>query len=129
MEFLELVRNVRAMRRLKPDPVPLSVLRKVIDAGVHAASGMNSQPWAFVAVQDPEGKQFLADHYRRAIEDRFGGPVQVRGDSGAARQLKAVRYQIAHFHETSLRGAYCYRRFVSLCGRFHSDGRSAYQYP
>ena len=44
MEFLELVRNVRAMRRLKPDPVPLSVLRKVIDAGVHAASGMNSQP-------------------------------------------------------------------------------------
>ncbi len=100
MEFLELVRNVRAMRRLKPDPVPLSVLRKVIDAGVHAASGMNSQPWAFVAVQDPEDKQFLADHYRRAIEDQFGGPVQVRGDSEAARQLRAVRYQIAHFHET-----------------------------
>ena len=100
MEFFELVHNVRAMRRLKPNPVPLSMLRKVIDAGVHAPSGMNTQPWAFVAVQDPDSKQFLADHYRAAIEDRFGGPVQVRGDSAAARQMKAVRYQIAHLHET-----------------------------
>ncbi len=102
MEFFQLVRNMRAMRRLKPDPVPLSLVRKVIDAGVQAPSGMNTQPWAFVVVQDADGKKFLAEHYRRAIEDRFGGPVQVRGDSGTARQMRALRYQIDHFHESPL---------------------------
>ena len=100
MEFLELVRNTRAMRRLKPDPVPLSLLRKVIDAGVHAPSGMNTQPWAFIAVQDPEGKKFLADHYRHAVAYRAGGLPEPRGAPRRARALDAFRYQLDHFHET-----------------------------
>ncbi|MEE8046703.1 MAG: nitroreductase family protein, partial [Dehalococcoidia bacterium] len=32
------------MRRLKSDPVPLDLLRKVLDAGIKAPSGMNTQP-------------------------------------------------------------------------------------
>lgn len=90
------------MRRLKPDPVPLSLLRQVIDAGVCAPSGMNSQPWAFVAVQDEAGKKFLADHYRQAMQESFGDALRVDdGDhSKRARTLRAVRYQIEHFHET-----------------------------
>ncbi|MXW50730.1 MAG: nitroreductase, partial [Gammaproteobacteria bacterium] len=34
--FFDLVGNMRAMRRLKPDPVPEAMLRKVLDAGVKA---------------------------------------------------------------------------------------------
>ena len=51
-----------------PIQFPFSLLRKVLDAGVHAPSGVNTQPWVFVAIQDPEGKRFLADHYREAID-------------------------------------------------------------
>ena len=70
--FFDLVGNVRAMRRLKPDPVPMELLRTVLDAGVQAPSGMNSQPWAFVVIQDPEGKKWFAERYKAAIESRFG---------------------------------------------------------
>ena len=50
--FFDLVGQVRAMRRLKPDPVPLETLRKVLQAGVQAPSGMNTQPWAFLLIRD-----------------------------------------------------------------------------
>ena len=36
--FFDLVGQVRAMRRLKPDPIPLEIVRKVLDAGVQASS-------------------------------------------------------------------------------------------
>ena len=39
MEFFEVIKNMRSMRRLKKDPVPLELLRKVLDAAVHAPSG------------------------------------------------------------------------------------------
>jgi len=54
--FFDLVTQVRTMRRLKQDPVPLSVLRKVLQAGVQASSGMNTQPWKFVVVASKDGR-------------------------------------------------------------------------
>lgn len=102
MDFFDLVGNVRAMRRIKPDPVPISMIRKVLDAGTKAASGMNTQPWAFVVVQDKEGKEFLADRYRWAMDDRFGDGLRVKegDDSPMARTIHAVQYQIEHLAET-----------------------------
>ena len=41
--FFDLVSNVRAMRRLKPDPVPKELIWKVLNAGVQAPSGQNTQ--------------------------------------------------------------------------------------
>ena len=49
--FFDLVGNVRAMRRLKPDPIPDELLWKVLNAGVQAPSGQNTQPWKFVLVR------------------------------------------------------------------------------
>ena len=37
--FFDLVGRVRAMRRLKPDPIPEDVIWKVLNAGVQAPSG------------------------------------------------------------------------------------------
>jgi nitroreductase len=70
--FFDLVSQMRAMRRLKPDPVPLELLRKVLDAGVQAPSGMNSQPWKFLVLSERPDVRWFADHYREAIEARFG---------------------------------------------------------
>ncbi len=99
--FFDLVVNMRAMRRLKTDPVPLDLLRKVLDAGIKAPSGMNTQPWAFLAIREPDAKRWFADHYTAAIESRFGGVIDNReGDNSTrARQLRALRYQMDHMHE------------------------------
>lgn len=99
--FFDLVGSVRAMRRLKPDPVPEELIFKVLNAGVMAPSGQNLQPWEFVLVDDPEKKQWFAERYRSAMLERFGiSPDQVEGRSDKlARQLKAVLYQMEHMAE------------------------------
>ena len=49
VRLLEGIRTTRAIRRLKPDPVPRALIRKVCEAGSFAPSGGNRQPWIFVA--------------------------------------------------------------------------------
>ncbi|MDK1024136.1 MAG: nitroreductase family protein [Gammaproteobacteria bacterium] len=102
--FFDLVGNVRAMRKLKPDPVPQELLQKILDAGVKAASGMNTQPWSFLVIREADGKQWFADHYRAAMETRFhiNADVDPGGDSEGARQLRAIQYQMKHMQEFPL---------------------------
>ena len=97
-EFFDLVGTVRAMRRLKPDPVPRDLIMKVLNAGVQAASGQNLQPWEFVLVDDPDKKKWFAEQYTQAMEQRFRIPREqiVEGSDKLSRQLKAVLYQMDH---------------------------------
>jgi nitroreductase len=38
-DLFEIMRTTRSMRRLKPDPVPNDLIRKILEAGVCAPSG------------------------------------------------------------------------------------------
>ena len=42
--FFEILDSTRAIKRLKPNPVPLELIRKVLEAGTKAPSGVNTQP-------------------------------------------------------------------------------------
>jgi nitroreductase len=53
------------MRRLKPDPVPDEVLYRILDAGIRAPSGGNTQHWRFVVVKDPQVKQQVQQVYQK----------------------------------------------------------------
>ena len=66
--YFELVLNQRAQRDLKPDPVPQELIEKILEAGTHAPSANNSQPWRFVVVQDPAVKQEIARGAQAAWE-------------------------------------------------------------
>jgi nitroreductase len=50
---LHAIYTTRALRRLKPDPVPEDLLFQLIDAAIRAPSGQNAQDWRFVVVTDP----------------------------------------------------------------------------
>jgi len=65
--LLEGIRTTRALRRLKPDPVPAALIRKVCEAGTFAPSGGNRQPWRFIAVTEPERRAWVAERYRHAF--------------------------------------------------------------
>jgi nitroreductase len=109
--FFDLVGEVRAMRRLKPDPLPLATIRKVLEAAVQAPSGMNSQPWAFVAIRGSDGRAWFAERYKAAIESRFGAlDVSNAGDTPMARQLSALKYQCEHMQEFPLILLVCGKR-------------------
>ena len=66
--FFEIVRSQRAHRALRPDPVPEAWIEQILEAGTHAPSAKNCQPWRFVVVQDPEIRWQIGDGARAAWE-------------------------------------------------------------
>ena len=60
MEFMEVVRRRRSIRKYRPDPVPQAKLDHVLEAARLAPSWANGQCWTFVVVTDPKAKQALA---------------------------------------------------------------------
>ncbi len=57
MEFGEVIRRRRSIRKYKSDPVPDDVLQEILEAGRLAPSGGNRQPWHFIVVKDPALKR------------------------------------------------------------------------
>jgi len=55
--------TLRAVRRLRPDPVPDGVLRRVLQAACWAPTGGNRQPWRVIVVRSSEPKERLAAVY------------------------------------------------------------------
>ena len=104
-DLFEIMQTTRAMRRLKPDPVPEDLIRQILEAGVCAANGGNTQRWRFLVIKDPKIKQKVQVFYKRAFDEVVGprykdstpppGVTRERYD----RQHAAVEYLTDHFHE------------------------------
>ena len=101
--LLEGIRTTRAIRRLRPDPVPRELIRKVCEAGTFAPSGGNRQPWIFIAVTDPERRRWLADRYRPAFHRYLAPAVEAARDpafpEGGRRMQRAAIHLADHLHE------------------------------
>jgi len=67
MDFFDVVGTQRAMRRLKPDPIPPAVIRRILDAAICAPSGGNRQGWAFIVVQDASLRGKIGALYRESF--------------------------------------------------------------
>src|SRR5947199_1242853 len=81
--LFEIMQTTRSMRRLKPDPVPSALIRKILEAGVSAPSGGNMQRWRFLVIRDAKIKQTVGAYYKRAWDD------VVAHDTGRASQRPA----------------------------------------
>lgn len=101
--LLEGIRTTRAIRRLRPDPVPRELIRKVCEAGTFAPSGGNRQPWTFVAVTDPERRAFVAERYRRAFAAYIAPALEAAQDPAfperKRRNVRAAVHLAEHLHE------------------------------
>jgi nitroreductase len=56
--------TLRAVRRLRPDPIAPPVLERVLQAACWAPTGGNQQPWRVIVVTDRGLKTSLAEIYR-----------------------------------------------------------------
>lgn len=103
--LFEIIQTTRAMRRLKPDPVPDDLIRKILEAGTCAANAANTQKWRFLIVKDTEIKKAVQVHYKRALDDIVGpryassAPPPGTTKEKYERQHTAVEYLTEHFHE------------------------------
>ena len=67
MDVFEALYTTRAMRRVKPDPIPEDVQKSILDAAIRAPSGGNSQNWRFLLIDDPAIKARLGPLYRECM--------------------------------------------------------------
>src|SRR5262252_10481579 len=52
MEVFDAVRTVLAVRKYQDKPIPLDVVRRIVEAGRLTGSSMNGQPWHFIVAQN-----------------------------------------------------------------------------
>lgn len=101
--LFEAIRTARAIRRLKPDPVPRELIRKVCEAGTFAPSGGNRQPWIFIAVTEPERRAWVAERYRRAFRSYIAPALEAAKDpdfpEAQRRNIRAALHLAEHLHE------------------------------
>lgn len=67
MDISEALYTTRAMRRVRPDPIPVDVQAAILDAAIRAPSGGNTQNWRFLLVDEPEVKAALGPIYRDSM--------------------------------------------------------------
>lgn len=64
MEFYEVIKKRKSVRKYRQDPIPEDVLNRILEAGRIAPSAKNIQPWKFVIIKDPEKKKKVAEACR-----------------------------------------------------------------
>src|SRR5215475_12815911 len=87
--LFDAIYSARALRRLKPDPVPQEIITRILDAAIRAPSAGNAQNWAFVVVRDVEQRRRLGMIYRKA--------------SDIASEIYKARGRPAHMNEEQFR--------------------------
>lgn len=107
-ELYEAIATTRAVRRLRPDPVPAAVLERLLRAATCAPSGGNAQPWRVLVLRDPERKRALAEHFASTWAD-YSQPgrqaMERLPEAKRARGMKVMAagdHLAAHFAEAPL---------------------------
>lgn len=113
-QLYEAMSTLRAVRRLKPDPVPDDVLERILKAATWAPTGGNAQPWRIIVVKDAEKKRRLGTLYAERWQ-QFSGMYRTRlkGLPDEERQaqeriIASGDYLAEHFGETPLVVVFCF---------------------
>ncbi len=114
MSLMEAMSTLRAVRRLKPDPIEDDVLNRVLQAAAWAPTGGNAQPWRIVLVKDAAKKKRLGELYAEQWDIfRQGYQANVDGlpeadQAQEQRNLNAGNYLAEHFHEAPVIAIFCF---------------------
>ncbi|MDZ4827724.1 MAG: nitroreductase family protein [Actinomycetota bacterium] len=103
MDVHEALYTTRAMRRVKPDPIPLDAQARILDAAVRAPTGGNMQNWKFMLVDDADMKSRLGPIYRDCLgrlwdtfyKDRLDA-ARANLDDPDSKQLLSIQRSAQH---------------------------------
>lgn len=104
-DMYEMMSTLRAVRRLRTDPIAPDVLERVLQAACWAPTGGNQQPWRVIVLTDPDVKQGMADIYRPEWQEyvvKFLARYEDQPEEVAApwrRVAKSGDYLADHLHE------------------------------
>ena len=130
--LFDILGTTRAMRRLKPDPVPDALIVKILETGTRAPNGANSQSWHFIVVKDMSIKKAVQVWYKKALDEivgpRYASSAPPAGSNADKyhRQHLAVEYLTEHFHEAPVWIVACIKHDNPLIPPNRSAGASIY---
>jgi len=114
MGIYQAMSTLRAVRRLKTDPIPADVLHRVLEAATWAPTGANIQPWRVVVVKDAAKKAALGalylERWKRYVEQHRRIIADALDDvkDRAERMLAAGDYLADHFGEAPVIAVFCF---------------------
>jgi nitroreductase len=106
MDIYEALYTTRAMRRLKPDPIPHDVQARILDAAIRAPH--IGEGWRFLLVDDAEIKSQIAPLYRQGFERMIGGQLGdaladlLKADTPMGRTVRSGVHLTHHFADVPL---------------------------
>lgn len=106
MDIYEVLYTTRAMRRVKPDPIPYEVQARILDAAIRAPN--IDQGWRFLLVDDPAIKSQLGELYKQAFDRMVGRalgdalPQLQKADNQMGRMIRSGLHLAHHFGEVPL---------------------------
>lgn len=114
MNLYEAMRTLRAVRKLRPDPIPDAVLQRIFEAATWAPNGGNRQPWRMIAVRGTAAKKRLGELYTA-----HWAPYAVTSAKGFAKAPEAERakhertiaagnYLASHMHAAPVLVVVCF---------------------
>jgi nitroreductase len=108
--LIEVMRTMRAMRRLKTDPVGRDLLERLVQAATWAPSASNTQAYTFVVVTDRDQMRALAQPWRACVDfyHRTAVPPDGVSRDRFERMLAASRHQADRFAEVPALIVPCY---------------------
>jgi coenzyme F420-0:L-glutamate ligase/coenzyme F420-1:gamma-L-glutamate ligase len=75
MDYHDFLRTRRSIRHFKPDPIPDSIIQRILTTAAFAPSAHDQQPWRFCVVTNPSVKTRLG----RAITSQMRADMQAKG--------------------------------------------------
>jgi nitroreductase len=108
------MRTTRAVRRLRTDPVPDEVIRRIVEAATWAPTGGNAQPWRVIVVKEPAAKARLQELYLGPWEKYAAGHrkllARMPDDLRAAqeRMITSADYLAHHLHHAPAILVFCF---------------------
>jgi nitroreductase len=110
----EAMRTLRAVRRLRPDPIADDVLRRVIEAATWAPTGGNRQPWRVIVVKERAIKERLGSLYAQEYTKFIAGyranlaKAEPAVRERTQRMLAASDYLSVHFGQSPVIAVFCF---------------------
>ena len=95
-EFAELLRWRRDVRRFRADPIPVSLIEKLLALAALAPSVGLSQPWRFILVETPERRAAISENFAHANASALEGYAGERQARYARLKLEGLSQAPVH---------------------------------
>jgi nitroreductase len=116
--LIEAMSTTRAIRRFRTAPIPVDLLRSVLEAANWAPSGGNNQNRQFLVVRDPERRRAIGEIYRRAVAPLYTPARLAAASDRAERRLFESVVHLAEYlgTEPPVLVLFCQPRPISADG-------------